>query len=70
MSCQNHNYQTDYYEYKLTALIDNEPYFANLIDQIGCREANLHKLSLPIDLVLIIIVHLEHVAIIGVGLVG
>lgn len=70
MSSQNHNYKTDYYEYKLTALIDDEPYFANLVDQIGCREANLHKLSLPIDLVLIIIVHLEHVAIIGVGLVG
>jgi hypothetical protein len=69
MSSQNHNYQTDYYEYKLTALIDNEPYFANLVDQIGSREANLHKLSLPIDLVLIIIIHLEHVAIIGVGLV-
>ena len=69
MCCQYHNDQTDYYENKLAALINNNPYLANLEDQIGSGEAYLHELSLPIYLVWIIIVDLKHVAVIRVRLV-
>ncbi len=69
MCCQYHNDQTDYDEYKLTALINNNPYLANLVDQIGSGEAYLHELSLPIYLVRIIIVDLKHVTVIRVRLV-
>jgi len=69
MCCQYHNDQTDYDENKLTALINNNPYLANFVDQIGCGEPYLHELSLPINLVRIIIIDLKHVTVIRVRLV-
>lgn len=64
MSGQYHDNETDNQEYELTALVNNKPYLAHLVYQIGGGEANLHEFSLPVHLTLIVVVHLEHIAIV------